>query len=283
MSSKAQQGAPPSRTGGKRPQVTIQLNATPSAPGDDAGGESGYYVPGTGADVSTAEFSKIVAAQLVGAGGGSGEELPALAGGGAAVGGGGGGGANEAAAAAALPNLDYGVLEDVVHATVWDVGRLVGFQVRRCVQMHAWQQARVAAAAYLRAAHRRHCYLIVVAADDSFPNRSLLLPADASLGCSLCAAAWQAFNVNPSTRGAALQEHVPATIFVASDHLCRLLVRDMWLRDRYAAVGGGVTSRETRFAHVVHQLHASIFRPYATRWCRLVGLKPRPTRFDEVK
>eukprot|EP00955_Chlamydomonas_euryale_P052052 355041-Chlamydomonas_euryale.AAC.17 len=88
---------------------------------------------------------------------------------------------------------------------------------------------------------------------------------------------FQAFNANPKTLNMRSQEHVPATIFVAADHLNFLLVRNFYLRRAQ-----GSDTPEERFGRAVHELHATTFLSYEASWCPHVGLSNRTRRAQTV-
>ena len=79
---------------------------------------------------------------------------------------------------------------------------------------------------------------------------------------------FQAFNFDPSTRDVGQPRFVKATIFLATDHLYHLLVRNSIRRD--TADG----SDDDKFARSVFRLHAAIFQGYYD-WCHHVELPPR--------
>eukprot|EP00803_Ostreobium_quekettii_P008300 evm.model.scf_2302.2 EVM.evm.TU.scf_2302.2 scf_2302:9712-17129(+) len=81
---------------------------------------------------------------------------------------------------------------------------------------------------------------------------------------------FQAFNLNPDTKGKEEEEWVPATVFVASDHLVQVLGKNMY--PRCTAEG----DPEYRFQRAVWDLHSRIFRNYFA-WCKHVNLPPRPS------
>ena len=120
---------------------------------------------------------------------------------------------------------------------------------------------------------------------------------------------FQAFNLNPDTRGSPSPQWTPATAFLAGDHLCRLLAHNLLPRMRpttsqlraaaEAAAAAAATSSalppqpgleagaaaaeaaaagagRPRFALAVYELHTSIFHGYERGWCAHVGLPPRP-------
>ncbi|KAG1671275.1 hypothetical protein FOA52_010846 [Chlamydomonas sp. UWO 241] len=85
---------------------------------------------------------------------------------------------------------------------------------------------------------------------------------------------FQAFNLNPATVDLSQSQYVPATAFLAGDHVQELLGNEVL---RTHAVGGpeeglsfDVTVRQ-RFCRAVWQLHSTIFGAYRT-WLSHVGL-----------
>lgn len=67
-------------------------------------------------------------------------------------------------------------------------------------------------------------------------------------------------------------EWTPATIFVASDHLVALLVKNYFIRrDK-----GDDERQEERFAKAVFELHTTIFYSYEEQWTHMHGLSIRP-------
>lgn len=130
---------------------------------------------------------------------------------------------------------------------------------------------------------------------------------------------FQAFNVQPDTAGYDERNLVPATAFVASDHLVNIIVRNMMLRasavDKAvaaaaqlaaasakkgkkgdpdatshaaatAAAGQGAAKvpvdLDRRFAQCVLEMHSTIFHSYEEMWCRKLKLSPRPDKYTEV-
>ncbi|KAL6774638.1 GSL1 [Auxenochlorella protothecoides x Auxenochlorella symbiontica] len=84
---------------------------------------------------------------------------------------------------------------------------------------------------------------------------------------------FQAFNIDPRTEGTEKPSWTPATIFLATDHLYHLLVKNYMRRDKDTG------DDMDRFARAVHRLHAAIFQGYRD-WCSHVGL---PLRIPELK
>lgn len=82
---------------------------------------------------------------------------------------------------------------------------------------------------------------------------------------------FQAFNLDPRSE---TKEplYVPATIFLVTDHLYHLLVKNYMRRDKAAGTD------EDRWARSVYRLHATIFQGYRD-WCRHVDL---PERISEL-
>jgi hypothetical protein len=96
---------------------------------------------------------------------------------------------------------------------------------------------------------------------------------------------FQAFNACPVSDAAAAaaahrQEWVPATAFVAADHLQALLVENAYAASSRGADAGA--RDKARWARCVWELHSTIFHPYEARWCRLVGLCPRPRSVEQA-
>ena len=68
------------------------------------------------------------------------------------------------------------------------------------------------------------------------------------------------------------KEYVPATIFLAADHLVHLLCKNGFLRrDK------GNDKNEERFAKAVYELHCTIFESYEESWTKMTGLSWRPS------
>ncbi|KAG2500666.1 hypothetical protein HYH03_001432 [Edaphochlamys debaryana] len=90
---------------------------------------------------------------------------------------------------------------------------------------------------------------------------------------------FQAFNVNPATRNRGHHaEWTPASIFVASDHLVQMLVKNYFLRrDK-----GEDERQEERFAKAVFELHTTIFYSYEEHWTHMHGLSIRPQCMQDV-
>ncbi|KAG2442546.1 hypothetical protein HXX76_002632 [Chlamydomonas incerta] len=126
---------------------------------------------------------------------------------------------------------------------------------------------------------------------------------------------FQAFNPNPDARCSQSPQWTPATAFLAGDHLCHLLARNLLPRMRptasqlraatdaadvaaaaaaaaappplpgqeagaaaaeAAAEAAAAAAGRPRFALAVYELHTSIFHGYERGWCAHVGLAPRP-------
>ncbi|GFH27981.1 FKS1_dom1 domain-containing protein, partial [Haematococcus lacustris] len=87
---------------------------------------------------------------------------------------------------------------------------------------------------------------------------------------------FQAFNMNPGSRGQRSRVWVPATLFLASDHLVSLLVKNIYIRDKVSA------TEEERFARAVWALHGSVFSNYEDMWCRRLELSPRPNKLERL-
>ena len=91
---------------------------------------------------------------------------------------------------------------------------------------------------------------------------------------------FQAFNVNPKTvDNRAKTEYVPSTIFVASDHINAMLVRNGYVR---RDVMNEEEMPYDRFAKAVAELHSTIFKAYEEQWTKLVGLSWRTTNANFV-
>ncbi|KAK9815749.1 hypothetical protein WJX72_008855 [[Myrmecia] bisecta] len=82
---------------------------------------------------------------------------------------------------------------------------------------------------------------------------------------------FQAFNLDPRTEGDQREVWSPATIFVASDHLYHLLVRNYMRRDKDSGTETDV------FARSVEKLHDLIFQGYGD-WCAQVALPEHVTQ-----
>ncbi|KAJ9527498.1 hypothetical protein QJQ45_025772 [Haematococcus lacustris] len=87
---------------------------------------------------------------------------------------------------------------------------------------------------------------------------------------------FQAFNMNPGSRGQRSRVWVPATLFLASDHLVSLLIKNIYIRDKVSA------TEEERFARAVWALHGSVFSNYEDMWCRRLELSPRPNKLERL-
>ncbi len=74
-------------------------------------------------------------------------------------------------------------------------------------------------------------------------------------------------------QGSKTPSYTPATIFLVTDHLHHLLVKNMQRRDKASGTD------EERFSRAVHRLHATIFQGYRD-WCRHVYL---PIRIKELQ
>ncbi|KAJ9526805.1 hypothetical protein QJQ45_017439, partial [Haematococcus lacustris] len=82
---------------------------------------------------------------------------------------------------------------------------------------------------------------------------------------------FQAFNSNPKTQNLSMAEYVPASIFVASDHIISLLCKAGYVRR-------GPSAKDTddeRFAKALFELHTNIFYSYEQQWTKLVNLSWR--------
>ncbi|PSC69540.1 Callose synthase 5 [Micractinium conductrix] len=82
---------------------------------------------------------------------------------------------------------------------------------------------------------------------------------------------FQAFNLDPRSEGKE-PVYIPATIFLVTDHLYHLLVKNYLRRDKAAG------SDDDRWTRAVYRLHATIFQGYRD-WCRHVDL---PERINEL-
>ncbi|EFJ48653.1 hypothetical protein VOLCADRAFT_90840 [Volvox carteri f. nagariensis] len=90
---------------------------------------------------------------------------------------------------------------------------------------------------------------------------------------------FQAFNMRPATQDDAKHEYVPASIFVAADHLNQLLVKNGYVRRHR-----GDDSDEERFAKALFEFHSTIFYSYEMQWIKMQRLSPRAQRFtDELR
>lgn len=90
---------------------------------------------------------------------------------------------------------------------------------------------------------------------------------------------FQAFNMNPMTRDKGYSaEWTPSTIFVASDHLVQLCVKNFFLRRSKAED----EKQEERFAKAVFELHANIFYTYEEQWSHMHGLTIRPKAMQDI-
>eukprot|EP00889_Picochlorum_renovo_P001948 jgi/Picre1/28978/NNA_004372.t1 len=78
---------------------------------------------------------------------------------------------------------------------------------------------------------------------------------------------FQAFNLD-SRSDRTKNVYTPATIFLVTDHLHHLLVRNYMRRDKTSAAD------EEKFIRAVYRLHAGIFQAYKD-WCKHVGLMER--------
>ena len=100
---------------------------------------------------------------------------------------------------------------------------------------------------------------------------------------------FQVFNISSSKT-----EWTPATAFVAADHLCSLL-RDGILRRRlhymatdqpsmaaYLSDSSSTAPFSRLLAESLVCLHSSIFHPYETHYCPLVGLRPRLSQLSDL-
>lgn len=79
---------------------------------------------------------------------------------------------------------------------------------------------------------------------------------------------FQAFNLDTRTENTANPTYTPATIFLVTDHLHHLLVKNYLRRDK--APG----SDDDKFERAVYRLHAGIFQAYRD-WCKHVDIVPR--------
>jgi hypothetical protein len=78
---------------------------------------------------------------------------------------------------------------------------------------------------------------------------------------------FQAFNVDPKS-DRTKRQYTPATIFLVTDHLHHLLVKNYMRRDKCVA------TEEEKFVRAVHRLHGGIFQAYKD-WCKHVSLVER--------
>lgn len=70
---------------------------------------------------------------------------------------------------------------------------------------------------------------------------------------------FQAFNMNPLSQNYKKRQFVPATIFVAADHLASLLVKNRLMRQNPNCTD------EQRFGRAVWEVHTTIFLNYKTK------------------
>eukprot|EP00198_Chlamydomonas_reinhardtii_P003823 XP_001693159.1 1,3-beta-D-glucan synthase [Chlamydomonas reinhardtii] len=87
---------------------------------------------------------------------------------------------------------------------------------------------------------------------------------------------FQAFNTRPSTVKDSKREYVPASIFVAADHLTQLLVKNGYVRR-----GKGEDTDDERFGKALFEFHSTIFYSYEMQWTKMQRLSARPQRFTD--
>ncbi|KAG2442264.1 hypothetical protein HXX76_002351 [Chlamydomonas incerta] len=87
---------------------------------------------------------------------------------------------------------------------------------------------------------------------------------------------FQAFNTRPSTAKDSKREYVPASIFVAADHLTQLLVKNGYVRR-----GKGEDTDDERFGKALFEFHSTIFYSYEMQWTKMQRLSARPQRFTD--
>ena len=85
---------------------------------------------------------------------------------------------------------------------------------------------------------------------------------------------FQAFNLD-SRSDRTKNVYTPATIFLVTDHLHHLLVKNYMRRDKASAAD------EEKFIRAVYRLHAGIFQAYKD-WCKHVGLMERLQELEYV-
>eukprot|EP00798_Chlamydomonas_sp_ICE-L_P008247 gene8247-1516_t len=93
---------------------------------------------------------------------------------------------------------------------------------------------------------------------------------------------FQAFNMSPSTSQFTRHEFTPATIFVASDHLTHLLVKNGYMRRTDATEDPMGDTDKQRFGRALLELHSTIFYSYEVQWCKHVQLPVRVKTRTEV-
>ncbi len=87
----------------------------------------------------------------------------------------------------------------------------------------------------------------------------------------------QAFNTRPSSAKDAKREHVPASIFVAADHLTQLLVKNGYVRRHK-----GADTDDERFAKALFEFHSTIFYSYEVRTTHGVRCTAPPPRTPQL-